>query len=199
MNRPLLLMLAAAAFVALPGGCGDECRTSSGKCEGNTAWVCTAGEHQAAHWVRLEDCGTRVCRSAESGAVCSLSPERDPACAGSAGNAMTCAGSIRILCGLGYRLSEVEDCLGPALCDPTGCARVGAPHPLCAMLAEPTASVRTTCYQNQVLLCREGALRGVTDCGARQCTRTAPPMPGAEWCDDGKCVPYFPEPLAECR
>ncbi len=188
-----------AAMVLGGAGCGDQCGKGEARCEGNTAWEC-AGDGESGrgvrHWVRIEDCGERVCRSTGTEAFCSLGPEPDPACGAASGT--ICDGRRRIGCAAGYLVGVVEECTDPALCDGTACLAVGARHPACVALEEPTTSVRTTCFRNHVLLCREGRLRVLTDCGERRCVRTDPPA-GAQWCEDGKCVPYFDEPLAACR
>jgi hypothetical protein len=194
----IVALIASAAVVPM-AACHDECQSGSDKCEGNTVWTCGGEENGPRHWVRFQDCGPHTCRQAATRAVCSLRPDPDPICVGDAANAATCDGSLIVHCQVGYRVAEGDDCHSPALCGGSECSTVGGRHPVCEALVEPTASVRTTCFRNHVLVCREGQLRALTDCAQQQCALTAPPPPGAEFCQNGKCIPYYPEPLATCR
>jgi len=183
-------------------GCGDECQPYTGKCEGNTAWRCISPENGTATWGRAQDCGALFCRSSSFGAVCASSKDLDPVCSESLTLPQdgVCAGSIRIACGLGYRLAVLGDCQDPALCYPDLCMAVGESDPVCEALLEPNLYVRTACRQNGVLVCREGRLASLEDCGTRQCTVGSPPPAGAQWCfPTGKCVPYAPEPISSCQ
>ena len=203
------------AFLALTTtasalGCGDLCRVGEGKCEGNSAWICGYEGHELqgpTGWRDYQDCGARVCKASSKGAVCSLTEAKDPLCDFSANlwpGAGVCDGSVPVQCSLGYPVEIGPDCQSPALCQPNGipfsCATLGGPHPICQQLEEPNLYVRTSCYNNYVLFCREGNLLSYTDCAASPCTTGAPPPAGAEWCDpSGKCVPYAPEPAATCQ
>jgi hypothetical protein len=191
-------------------GCGDWCPDGSGKCEGNTAWLCSVKGHDSGGptaWHEYEDCGQRVCKASHLGAVCSLSDAKDQVCAFSTNiwpGAGVCVGSGTVYCALGYRIEEGPDCQSPALCQPDGlpisCFELGGRHPICDPLQEPNLFVRTRCYNNQVLFCREGRLLSYTDCSAGQCTTGTAPPAGAEYCKpDGKCIPYAAEPSAVCQ
>jgi hypothetical protein len=191
-------------------GCGDACQLGEGKCEGNKAWICNYEGHEPQGrtiWSEYQDCGARVCKASSHGAVCSLAEAKDPLCdftANSWPGAGVCVGSVPVQCALGYRVEIGPDCQSPALCQPDGfpfiCSTLGGWNPICQQLEEPNLYVRTSCYNNDILFCREGRLLSYTDCANSQCGTGAFPPPGAEWCEpSGKCVPYAPEPVAGCQ
>lgn len=202
-----LVLVAASSGL----GCADECQLGEGKCEGNTAWLCYGeGDNSSGRkvWREFQDCGAHVCKASSQGAVCSLTDARDPICEFTANEwlpgAGVCQGSVPVQCALGYRVDVGEDCQSPALCQPSGvpfrCAAVNGFHSVCQQLDEPSLLVRTSCYNNSVIFCREGRLLSYTDCANTRCGVGTPPPPGAEWCSpDGKCVPYASEPVAACQ
>jgi hypothetical protein len=205
-------LLAFLALVTVAGGlgCGDECRLGEGKCEGNKAWLCSPEGHESTGptvWREYQDCGAHMCKASSHGAVCSLIEAKDPLCEFTASvwpGAGVCDGSVPVYCALGYPVEVGQDCQSPALCQPDGipftCSTLGGFHPICRQLEEPNLFVRTICFNNSVLFCREGALQSYTDCANSQCRAGALPLPGTEWCrPDGKCVPYAPEPVAVCQ
>ena len=204
------MALLALAVVVSGLGCADECRLGQGKCEGNKAWLCHGeGENSAGRkvWREFQDCGPSFCKASSQGAVCSLTDAKDPICEFSVDNwpgAGVCQGSIPVRCAIGYRVEVGQDCQSPALCDASGypfsCVTLGGRHPICQQLDEPNLFVRTACYNNSVVFCREGNLLNYTDCPNSQCGAGAPPPPDAEWCSpSGKCIPYAPEPVAACQ
>lgn len=208
--RGFLILLGLTTPGAISGCGGDDCRLGEGKCEGNSAWLCGNEGHEAQSptvWRLHQDCGALFCKSSPNGAVCSLTDAKDPRCDFSANlwpGAGVCEGSTAVQCSLGYPVQLGPDCQSPALCQPGGipftCAAPGGFHPVCQQLNEPNLYVRTSCYNNAVLFCREGRLLDYTDCAVSSCTVGAPPPAGAELCAaSGKCVPYAPEPLAACQ
>jgi len=198
-----LFIAVGAGWLAAAAGCGDFCQVGQAKCEGNTVYRCWAPEHGTGKWAAIEDCGASFCKSSAAGAVCSLSQQPDPACAASITSEIDarCNGSLQIRCGLGYLTGVGDDCLEPALCFYSLCSAVGEIHPVCGTLDEPNKYVRTTCYMNHVLICREGRLADMVDCGSGQCAAGPAPAAGATWCfpSADKCVPYAPEPLSACQ
>jgi hypothetical protein len=123
--------------------CGDPCvpATDAPKCEGNVLTTCPPpGVDQlvgANRWIR-KDCGSKVCVASGATALCALSAQADPACAGGVDQACESTTST-LYCSSGFATYRFP-CL---LCEQTdaGTSCRGGPSESCTSNAQCAAEL----------------------------------------------------------
>lgn len=155
----------------------NECPEGDVRCDGNVAAVCELGmEGFDGTWWSKTECGDRHCvMDPDAGtpyAVCSVLPEKDPACAGILyWEDQRCANGKVISCEQEYRTQE-ETC--EAFC-------VESPRPMCALSSTPdplcleTDESRTACDGDMRIVCKQGYRIEERDCGPGLCYTTSTP------------------------
>lgn len=187
--RVAILLLISLGVV----GCGDECHEGESECDGTQIRECDVSD---GGFRGLGDCcAGSTCRDVISGgdhvAVCSDSPELDPRCSTFG---IVCADATTLLeCSYGYSRT-IESCTG-------ACVDPGDGHAFCAQVAADSRCVGvplygTTCAENMLLTCDDGARLDQTACaaacidlgsGSAFCSTSAMPDPRCTstvaWCD----------------